>query len=69
MLCVKGNSMFDKSLYKAAAFDLDGTLLDRGKMSEGVKEALIKLKNIITIPSLMYQEHVLLIWYMKRMAI
>ncbi|MBP5298412.1 MAG: HAD family phosphatase [Lachnospiraceae bacterium] len=43
--------MFDKSKYKAAAFDLDGTLLDKGKMSEGVKEALIKLKNsgIITI--------------------
>lgn len=43
--------MFDKSKYKAAAFDLDGTLLDNGKMSEGVKDALIKLKNsgIITI--------------------
>jgi len=43
--------MFDKSRYKAAAFDLDGTLLDKGKMSEGVREALIKLKNsgIITI--------------------
>ena len=43
--------MFDKSKYKAAAFDLDGTLLDKGKMSDGVKAALNKLKNsgIITI--------------------
>lgn len=37
--------MFDKSLMKAAAFDLDGTLLDEGYMSDEVKRALKDLKD------------------------
>ena len=43
--------MFDKSKIKAAAFDLDGTLLNNGKMSEEVKKALLDLKKsgVITI--------------------